>query len=578
MKTRVNLKNPMKRILLHQDGNNSGSQTAGLTTLFWVFFCLLCPGQPAIAQAYFEETAPGRYRIEFKDKNASPFSLESPGDFLSEAAIARRTRQGIALHYSDLPVTPAYIDSIRATGARVLTVSKWFNAVTVIAPEDSILDKIRKLTFVSNTFQRTPPRIVSLANGSIPNIQEEPAYNYGVSGWQTAIHNGHMLHNRGYTGAGIIIAVIDAGFYRVNELPVFESLWDKGQILGTRDFVMAGADVYDGNLHGMVVLSIIGGNLPGALIGTAPDASFWLLRSKDTGSEFIIEEDNWAAAAEFADSAGAAIINTSLGYSEFTDPAMNHTYQEMDGNTTRISKAADMAASKGMLVVVSAGNQGNKDWYYISAPADADSVLAVGAIDGNGVVAPFSSRGPSSDLRIKPDVMAIGLGTWMAGWEGGILQGNGTSLSAPIITGLSACLWQANPDATAMQLLQAIRESADRYMNPDPDYGHGVPDFNLAGVLLKLSVPGSETQSGISAFPNPFINELYIIFSNPPDDAVDVEFIDLSGRIVFQHHYAGVAGTEYIKITDGIASLPKGVYMVRIKGGTHPEVCKLVKY
>ena len=196
----------------------------------------------------------------------------------------------------------------------------------------------------------------------------------------------------------------------------------------------------------MVVLSIMGGNLPGELIGTSPDANFWLLRSEDAGSEYLIEEDNWTAAAEFADSAGADIMNTSLGYSQFDDHLMDHTYADMDGNTTRISRAADIAASKGMLVVVSAGNQGAGNWHYISAPADADSVLAVGAIDANGYIADFSSRGPSSDLRVKPDVVAIGKGTWVADFESGIRQGNGTSLSAPVISGLAACLWQANPE------------------------------------------------------------------------------------------------------------------------------------
>jgi len=568
----------MKRIFLHQFADKPGCVFSRLTTLLCFVVCLLALENPAIAQQDFEETAPGRFRIVLKDKNASPFSLESPEDFLSVRAITRRAKQDIPLRYDDLPVTPSYIDSIRSTGATVLTVSKWFNAVTVMALEDSILEKIRKFAFVSDASQIPVSRSESLANSGIQIITEEYAYNYGVSGWQTAIHNGHLMHNRGYTGGGMIIAVIDAGFYHVNQLPAFESLWDNGQIIGTHDFVIAGADVFNGHVHGMVVLSIIGGNLPGELIGTAPDASFWLLRSEDGGSEFLIEEDNWVSAAEFADSAGADIINTSLGYSEFTDPAMNHSYSEMDGNTTRISRAADMAASRGMLVVVSAGNQGNKDWHYISAPADADSVLAVGAIDANGFVAPFSSRGPASDQRIKPDVMAIGLGTWMAGWDGGILQGNGTSLSAPVITGLSACLWQANPDATAMQVLNAIRKSANRYMNPDADYGYGIPDYNLAGVFLKSSEAGAETQPNITTFPNPFSSELYIIFKNPVEDAVDIQLIDLSGRIVFQHQYEGITGIEYIKIEEGISTLPKGVYLMRIEGGVTSEVCKLVKY
>ena len=502
----------MKPIFLHPGAGKNNNSGQLPVFIFWITELLfLFISWPVFAQVPFEETAPQRYRIEFTNKSNNSYSLDAPEIFLSGEALSRRQKQGISLSDNDLPVTPAYIDSVRATGATILTVSKWFNAVTIKATDDSVLRKIGKLTFIK---KKPALRILSTANhktgvtGGIQEMTADPEYDYGVSGWQTIIHNGQLLHNQGYTGHGMTIAVIDAGFYHVDQLEAFSALWENGQILGTHDFVIAGSNVFNGHSHGMVVLSIIGGNLPGELIGTAPDADFWLLRSEDTGSEFLIEEDNWTAAAEFADSAGADIINSSLGYSEFDDPAMNHTYGDMDGNTSRISRAADIAASKGILVVVSAGNQGAKNWHYISAPADADSVLAIGAVDANGTIADFSSRGPSSDLRIKPDAVAIGKGTWMADFVSGIRQGNGTSLSAPVITGLSACLWQSVPGASAMEVLAAIKESSDRFTQPDDDYGYGIPDFSLAHVLLKKQVSGSPAGLNIIAFPNPFRSEL----------------------------------------------------------------------
>jgi len=540
---------------------------------------LAAPG-PAYAQASFEETAPRRYRIEFLNKNNSSFSPDAPQEFLSEKALDRRHKQGIPVEYNDLPVTPAYIDSIRSTGAEVLTASRWFNSVTIKAPTDSILQQIASFTFVKKDFltrnmKSRKAKTADSCRAQYFTLKQSPSY--GVSEWQTAIHKGQYLHEQGFTGKGVTIAVLDAGFYHVDQLPAFTYLWDNNQILGTKDFVIAGSNVYNGHSHGMAVLSLIAGNLPGELIGTAPDADFWLLRSEDAGSEYLIEEDNWIAAAEYADSLGVDIINTSLGYSRFDDPLLDHTYADMDGNTTRISRAADIAASKGVLVVVSAGNQGAGDWHYISAPADADSVLAVGAIDANGYIANFSSRGPSSDRRIKPDVVAVGKGTWVAGFESGIRQGSGTSFAAPLIAGLAACLWQANPEASANEVLTAIRESSDRFTKPDGDYGYGIPDFNLAHVLLNQLSDGSPGDEGILAFPNPFNSELYVVFLNPVDDPVEISLTDLSGNQVFRTSFPGFAGRKYVTISNGLAGLYKGVYILKVTVAGRSSLSKLIK-
>jgi len=558
----------------------SGAYNDLVRVILW-FICSLFVSFEMAAQDNFEQTAPERFRIEFSDKENNPFSILAPEEFLSERSLSRRQKQGIPVVDADLPVTPAYVDSLKAAGAKILTRSKWFNAVTVQVFSDSTLSRIAGYSFVKKTFQKRTLQPVANTTGiqsGTQTISEISSLNYGPSVWQTMIHNGHWLHNRGYTGQGICIAVIDAGFYHVDQLPAFSSLWENGQILGTHDFVIAGNNVFNGHSHGMVVLSIIGGNLPGELVGTAPGAEFWLLRSEDTGSEYLIEEDNWISAAEFADSAGADIINTSLGYSEFDAPWQDHSYSDMDGNTTRISRAADMAAAKGMVVVVSAGNQGDNDWRYISAPADADSVLAVGAIDQNGYLASFSSRGPSSDGNIKPDVVAIGKGTWVADYDGGTRQGNGTSLSAPVIAGLTACLWQANPDASAMDIVESVRKSSDRVTQPDNDYGNGIPDFGLANLLVHMNEDGSEKPGEVEAYPNPFTGELYILFQAPVNEPVNISLVDLAGHLVFQKEYPGIPGRTYVKLDHELTNLTKGVYLLRTETGGKTSVSKLMKF
>jgi subtilisin family serine protease len=271
----------------------------------------------------------------------------------------------------------------------------------------------------------------------------------------------------GYTGKGMIIAVLDAGFYHVGQLPAFDSLRARGQILGTRDFVTGDTMVYEDHAHGMHVLSILAGLLPGEMRGSAPAASFWLLRTEDVFSEYPVEEVFWTAGAEFADSVGADIIHSSLGHYEFDDPSMSYTYSDMNGHTTRVARTALMAARRGMIVVVSAGNEGNKKWHYIISPADADSILAVGAVDAEKAPATFTSYGPSADGRVKPDVSAMGVSVLIQGVDGGVTRGNGTSYASPLISGLTACLWQAYPTATAQEVIQTLRQSTDHYLSPD---------------------------------------------------------------------------------------------------------------
>jgi len=536
---------------------------------------------PAQHNALFaqEETAPGKYRIVFTDKDNSPFTLEKPEDFLSARAIQRRKTQLIPLDSKDLPVNPAYIDEVGSTGARVLTVSKWFNAVTVDHVDPAILQQIMGLPFVRpDPLKKISSDVdIQVKSYGASHAEAEPL-DSGNSFRQIELHNGDMLHASGYTGEGIHIAVVDAGFNDADASPAFTRLWQKGSILGTRDFVNGNSLLYEGHTHGTSVLSVIGGWEPGYLAGSAPDASFWLLRSEDGSTEYLIEEDNWIAAAEFADSAGVDVINSSLGYSTFNDPSQNHSYIDMDGNSTRVSIAADIAASRGMLVIASAGNEGTSGWRYISAPSDADSVLCVGAVDSTGAIASFSSHGPSSDGQVKPDVCAMGVRNFGVNAAGDLARSNGTSFSAPVISGLAACLWQANPEAGVMDILNVIKESADRYKTPDTLYGYGIPDFNLANILLKRRAVPQDPAIPMVTFPNPFSTEIYIWFNSYYVPDITVTLIDLSGKVVLLERREVGRDEAYIKVYNGLNRLPRGIYLMKVVSDRWQQTTRLMKF
>ncbi len=452
------------------------------------------------------QVAPDKYWVRFTDKDNSPYSIENPEAFLSQQAIDRRNAQGIPVVENDLPVNPSYISAVVNTGATLLNISKWFNSITVFTDNQEVINAIDALPFVLSVdiAGKSPgPGKETVKpffdNETITEIPEEDlfegntsgrGYDYGQAWNQINMLNGIALHDLGFDGAGMTIAVLDAGFTNANTLSAFDSLWTNNQILGYKDFVNPLApNIFGSHTHGTSVLSTMGANLPGQMVGTAPRANYWLLRSEDGGSEYLIEELNWVSAAEFADSVGVDIINSSLGYTTFDDPSQNHTYQDMDGNTTPITIGADLAASKGILVVNSAGNSGNGSWQYIGAPADGDSVFSIGAVDANGNYASFSSTGPTYDGRIKPDVVAQGSGsTVINAWSGNVATGSGTSFSSPITAGMVACLWQANPGRRNTEVMEAIRQSASLANNPDMLLGWGIPDYLLADSILSSQV------------------------------------------------------------------------------------------
>lgn len=442
-----------------------------------------------------------RYIVKLTDKGYNPFSINNPIQYLTQRSIDRRNRYNIAIDSTDLPVTARYIDSIKNAGAvTILNTSKWLNQVAIQTSDAAALVKINSFPFVMATspigsFANTSNKPVNkkldveISGNTAPlstsNLITADYYNYGLSYAQVHLHNGEFLHNRGFRGQGMQMAVLDAGFYHYLTLPTFDSIRNNGQILGTWDFVARNESVNEDHTHGMNCLSTIAANMPGTFMGTAPKTSFYLFRTEDVSSEYPIEEQNWVAGMEKADSLGVEITSTSLGYYNFDNPALNYTYANLDGNTTLSARGADMAAKKGILCVIAAGNEGNNAWHYIITPSDADSVMAVGAVNTSGVVGSFSSYGPSSDGQIKPSVAAVGVGSVIANPSTGQpTYGNGTSFATPIMAGLTTCLWQAFPEINNMGIINVLQQSATRAANPDNRVGYGIPDMKKAFVLL----------------------------------------------------------------------------------------------
>lgn len=419
-----------------------------------------------------------KYRISLTDKAATTYSLKHPKKFLSAKAIERRQRQNLPIDSTDLPVCKKYIDAIRATGVNIVVTGKWENFVTVSCNDSALIGRIAGLPFVKSTKKiwKSPGANVkqmSTARDTINKSLTEGDNWYGTGYKQISMSNGDKLHDAGFKGQGMTIAVIDGGFHNADSIPGMQNI----RVLGTKDFVNPSSDIFAETSHGMMVLSCMGMNQPNQMIGTAPEASYWLIRSEDDYSEYPVEEDYASAAFEFCDSVGVDVINTSLGYYDFDDKSMNFNYRTLDGKTSLMSRTASHIAAKGMILVCSAGNSGMSSWKKITPPGDAENVLTVGAIGKNKNLAPFSSVGTTADGRIKPDVVAVGVLADVMGTHGGATFANGTSFASPIMCGMVACLWQACPQLTAKEVIELVRKSGDRAEYPDNIYGYGIPDM-----------------------------------------------------------------------------------------------------
>jgi hypothetical protein len=499
------------------------------------------------------QLAPNKYFIEFTDKNSNPWSLDRPWEFLSNRALERRQNQGIGLEMNDLPITPSYVVQVAALGAQVLNRSKWMNGIIIFVTDTNILSSIRQLPFVKkivinksfpHSHLKVPDKflperevsglLVPESSWWVQTGTDQPyrITDYGMAWAQIHQLKGDIIHQMGYRGNGMIIAILDAGFLNANLLPAFDSLRANGQILGTRDFVNPGNSVYNIHSHGTAVLSTMGANLPGIMVGTAPKASFWLFRTEDGDSEYLIEEYNWVSGAEVADSAGADIINSSLGYTVFDNPLQNHTCADMDGNTTVVTRGANTAVAKGMIVCNSAGNYGsNPNWQCLSAPADGRSVVAVAAVDSLGNYASFSSKGQVTPVKVKPNVAAMGVLTAVCDPYGNVNRGSGTSFASPLIAGMLTCLWQACQANTNLEVIKAMEHSGNQFSLPDSLLGYGIPDFVTA-----LSVMSSKEQTfqfQPECYPNPFGDELYIKVRGGDKKVQKIKLINLTGLIVY---------------------------------------------
>ena len=420
-----------------------------------------------------------KYRISLKDKAATEYSLKKPEKYLSAKAIERRRKQNLPIDSTDLPVCRKYIDEIRKQGVKIVVTGKWDNFVTVSCNDTTLIDRIAALPFVLSTEKvwispgAGKPSMATARDSVLNQPTIHPDSIYGRAITQIQMSNGDKLHEAGFKGQGMTIAVIDAGFHNVDKITAMQNI----RILGTKDFVNQQADIFAESSHGMSVLSCIGMNRPDIMTGTAPEASFWLLRSEDEYSEHLVEQDYWSAAVEFADSVGVDVINTSLGYYSFDDKSKNYKYRDLDGRHALMSRQASHIADKGMILVCSAGNSGAGSWKKITPPGDADNVLTVGAIDKRAVLATFSSVGNTADHRVKPDVVAVGVGSDVIRTDGNQGRANGTSFSSPIMCGMVTCLWQACPTLTAKEVIELVRRSGDRAGFPDNIYGYGVPDM-----------------------------------------------------------------------------------------------------
>lgn len=530
------------------------------------------------------QTGPDAYWVQFTDKDATPYSVGEPQEFLSPRAVQRRAAQGIAVDALDLPVDPAYIGAVLATGnVQLINRSKWFNAITVRTTDEQALAAIAQLPFVSAV--RGTRRLTGVAPDADKfTLLAEQAIvargggqeDYGAGLTQISMHNGHLLHAMEAKGQGMLIGVLDSGFDQTDALAAFEDLRAREGIVLTRDMVNHDGDVYADHWHGRSVLSCMAGVLPGEFQGTAPLADYALVRTEEVAYELVIEEDNWVAGAELLDSLGADVLNTSLGYTAFDDSLQDHVYADMDGATTRISIAAGIAAQKGMIPVQSSGNSGTSEWHFIGAPADAFDILAVGAVGAEGQHAPFSSWGPSADGRVKPDVMAMGWGAMGLRVQGdSIAPLNGTSFSSPILAGLVACLWQLHPDQTAHEVMDAVRRSAHLWTMPNDSMGYGIPDFMVAHALLTAGATEAEEGSGsLSAYPNPFEDRLLLAAPGMPDGTALLKVYDAAGRVALQRNVPVSAGTARV---EGLENLPSGLWLFQLRGADRMRAVRVAK-
>ncbi|MBL4746501.1 MAG: S8 family serine peptidase [Flavobacteriaceae bacterium] len=520
--------------------------------------------------------------VYFKDKPQQVSFLENPLKMLSPRAIERRKKQAIPLDFLDVPISLSYINELRnQEGIKVLAKSKWMNALhirgTVPAIKALLALGFVETVYFANSVLQQQPIITNLTITKPIKIKTASAkltvslgVDYGKSLRQLEMLKGEVLHRVGFKGAGMQIAVMDAGFPKVDELEAFSHLFENNQLLGGYNFVDRNTNIYTNHSHGQLVLSTMAGQLENEYIGTAPEASYYLFITEDAQHETPLEESLWVEAAEKADSLGVDIITTSLGYTTFDNSAYNYSYSDLDGKTAFMSKAATIAFSKGIFLVNAAGNSGNTPWKYIGVPADAIDILSVGAVNSQGEIAAFSSYGPSSDGRIKPTVCAQGEGAYVIRTNGTVSTANGTSFSGPIMAGMVACLWQSNPSVSNTELMEVIKKSAHLFENPTAQEGYGIPDFEKAMSLLNELLMEDPLVVFEQVYPNPSDKIITIPFKKE-EKTLQITIVSIAGKKLIQ-----IDITREIPTVD-IRTLTNGLYIIQVQSPIDKRTYKLIK-
>lgn len=514
-----------------------------------------------------------RYMVFFKDKTGTPFSLDEPGQFLSTDAIERRVRKNFPISSEDLPVNPTYIKGVRDAGAEVYFSTRWMNGVLVqckpeLIPVLSGLSFVRSVELVAHNSVLAP-------GGRMKAPHKSKSEKAAVTDIQLSMLGIDKMHEDGFTGADITIAVLDAGFQGVDSADPFQHSFSNNRInvAVSKDFVYNSSSVFQYDDHGTQVFSVIAALQPGAFTGGAPDATFQLYVTEEVPTEYPIEEYNWLFAAERADSAGADIIQSSLGYNDFAGTEFDYEKSEMDGKTPVVTRAAQMASDRGMVVVVSAGNEGNSAWQLITAPADAEGVLAVASVNVDLVRSNSSSIGPTADNRIKPDVAALGVSTSVIQPGGSIGKATGTSLAAPLITSLAAGVWQRYPSLTNSELMDVIRNSGHQAFQPDQFLGYGIPNYETIIDYLEKTV----NEDFFAVYPNPSFIDSIVIRPLFPEEVgqCTIEFISVDGKSVF--NYETGFSREFPAYTKSLVQFAPGQYYVRIHWRDRTFLYRFVK-
>ena len=543
-----------------------------LTLLLLVIFACV------YAQA---QIATNVYWVQFTDKNNSPYSIDAPEAYLSQRALDRRARLGIAIDEYDIPVNPQYLEAVANCGAELINPSKWLNGVTVYTTSPSVIEAINALEFVE-TVRNCPnnpeaqlrkqqwleKEMTLLTNGN-------PTRGYYGGGYTqiTQLH-ADVLHDSGFKGEGMVVAILDGGFVGTDIHECFDNMREEGRLLGTRDFVYGSTSVYTQSTHGTSCLSTMAAFVPQTFVGTAPKASYYLFHTEDGDQENIIEEYNWVSGAEYADSLGVDITTTSLGYIDFDMSQWDHPFEHFDGQTAPMTIGAEIAASRGIICLVAAGNEG-EGTCTLGIPADAEHIITVGAVDDQGERAYFSSVGPTYDGRIKPDVMAMGYGTYVAGdpnsWWGSYYNGSGTSFATPVLAGAVTCLRQAFPDISVQDFCDAVRQVSNRADHPDNYNGYGIPDFAAALNLLHVEDTFVQKEEIIMAYPNPAKGNIHIAMKEGYQAELSV--FDVMGRQLYNYHFNGLNHTT---LENYLNSLGAGIYFIKANSELGSQTLKLV--